>query len=225
MGNFQVGLQVLVADLLFLCQRMPGVHNQHVVKLGHKLAHKLLFLQKIPEIALVSCRIPDDSQLVVRAENVIDGTERIGLLVKDLHRRILRQAQRKTGKGIRNVACPGDRNGKFLLLPLPFQEDFFYLLNLIEDVVRILHQALSVGCQDHSLGRSFKDSDPEGGLQLLDGTADVGLCHKQLLCRLADRAASGNLVRIFQIQDVQHIAPFSASDTVKTVPAAPLLFL
>ena len=110
--NFKIALQILVCNIFKSGKRTVPIHHQAIAEISHQLVRKPLIVKQCLIKSVEIRRISDYSKLIVVTEDIVYGTPRIGLLVKNLCVRLAVKCRRETSKSLGYIACPRHRDRK-----------------------------------------------------------------------------------------------------------------
>ena len=149
--------------------------------------------------------IPQNSQFIVRLQNIIDHAQGVRFFIDKLRRFRGVNFFGKFRKGRGNIAGARHGNGKTLLARARIFIKRLHLVYLGQDFLRILQKFLALRRDGNALGRAPENRDAQGLFQLADGAAEVRLRHEEVFCRAVDRARFFHFHGIFQMQNIHTI--------------------
>ena len=152
--------------------------------------------------------VANNAEFVIGIHDIVDGAQGVRFLIEDINGFVLGELLRELFKRARDIARARHRDGEFLLAALAVAEDVLDLVDLCEDIARVLHEALAVRRETHPLGRALEKDDAERELQFLDGAADIRLRHIQRFRRPVDGAGARDFDRVLQVLQIHVLSPF-----------------
>ena len=201
-GDFNIGGKRLCRQLGLLGKGVIPGHQRHKVGLPQIFILQPLFRQIFQKIILVLHMAADDAQHKISSGHLFNHIQGAGFQNVQLHFPAVVKRAQEFRRSLGNIAGTGNGKAEDLVYRISGLQGQLHLFNLRHNFPGVLQKFPSLLGGYHSLGGAAEYGKAQTVFQILDGFAQGGLGHKQIVRGLGDGGCFFHLQSIIEVQRI-----------------------